>query len=240
MKRNVKINHENSEPSIEKLTVQLDFKPVDAALFVKALTHSSYANEHNLPSNERLEFLGDSVLGLIVCDFLFKAYPDYDEGELAKLKGIIVSAPLLASFSQSLRLNEFVRLGRGEKKTSGNMKLNILADLFEAFIGAYFLNFGLDATAKFVLPLVRQKLPEIIEQFDGLNAKNNLQEYLQAIGKKPIYRTIKEEGPPHERWFFVETLVAEKVVGTGMGRSIKEAQSQAARMALENLKHDEG
>lgn len=235
MKKNIKMIR-NIEPSIEKLAVQLNFKPVDGTLFVKALTHSSYANEHHLPSNERLEFLGDSVLGLIVCDFLFKAYPGYDEGELAKLKGIVVSARLLASFSLSLHLNQFIRLGQGELKTSGDMKLNILADLFEAFIGAYFLNFGLDATAQLILPLVREKLPEIAEQFDALNAKNNLQEYLQAIGKKPVYRTIKEEGPPHERLFSVEVLVAEDVIGAGIGKSIKEAQNQAALIALENLK----
>lgn len=125
-------------PSIKELTVQLCFEPIDENIFIEALTHSSYANEHALPSNERLEFLGDSILSLVVCRFLFLKYPVSQEGELAKLKSVIVSAPILAAFAKRLNLSLYIRLGQGELRTNGKEKQNILADLFEAFIGAFF------------------------------------------------------------------------------------------------------
>ncbi|HOP75397.1 MAG TPA: ribonuclease III [Bacillota bacterium] len=225
------------EPPLEQLAVQLNFTLEKPDLFVEAFTHSSYAHEHSVPSNERLEFLGDSVLGVIVCRYLFEHYPRYSEGELAKLKSTIVSAPMLAHFSERLHLVDYIRLGAGEQKSRGSLKVNIIADLFEAFIGAYYLSFGLEKTTELVLPLIEAELPRIMEKFEELNAKTHLQEWTQAKGWKPVYRTVSETGPPHNRHFTVEVTVNDRVYGKGTGRSIKEAQNCAARMALKELQH---
>lgn len=226
----------NHGPSIRELTAQLCFEPVNEELFVEAMTHSSYANEHHLPSNERLEFLGDSVLSLIVCRFLYRQYPVSPEGELAKLKSVIVSAPVLASLTKKLNLNHYLRLGQGELRTNGNNKQNILADLFEAFIGAFFLNFGFEKTNDFLLPLIHSILPEISNQDDLIDAKSNLQEFTQAHGFKPEYRIVNEEGPPHHKLFTVEVLLNGNILGCGTGRTLKEAQNRAAGSALNQLK----
>jgi ribonuclease-3 len=224
-------------PSVSELAVQLQFVPIYPELFEEALTHSSYANEHKVPDNERLEFLGDSVLSLIVSSFLFKTFPHYSEGDLAKLKSIIVSTQILASFSGQLQLDSYIKLGTGEKRGKGQTKPNIKEDLFEAFIGAYYLNFGLEKTANLVEPLIKDNLAEINHQFTLINAKNNLQEFLQSRGLFPEYRTIKDEGPPHQRRFTVEVLVEGRSYGIGEGHSIKEAQNKAAFEAVSKFKH---
>jgi ribonuclease-3 len=225
-------------PSIKELAVQLKFTPVDEALFQIAFHHSSYANERNLPSNERLEFLGDSVLALIICHFVYELYPKYTEGQLAKLKSTIVSTGVFADFAQQLRLNEYIRLGQGELRSHGEQKKNLLADLFEAFIGAYYLNFGLERTTEFVLKLVKPCLAELIRQAEALNVKTRLQELAQSKGcKPPEYRLVKEEGPPHNKTFTVDLTFAEKVLSKGTGKSLQEAQNKAAAAALETLGH---
>lgn len=223
-------------PSVSKLAVQLQFVPVYPELFEEALTHSSYANEHKIPDNERLEFLGDSVLSLIVASFLFRTFPHYREGDLAKLKSIIVSTQVLATFTSQLQLDSYIKLGAGEKRNQGQTKPTIMEDLFEAFIGAYFLNFGLEKTAHLVEPLVNDNLAKIHHQFTLINAKNNLQELLQSRGLFPEYRTIKEEGPPHQRRFTVKVLVEGRTYGIGEGHSLKEAQNIAAFEAVSKLK----
>lgn len=229
-------NTGKNEPPIGELAAKLHFKPVNERLFIEAFTHSSYANEHRITSNERLEFLGDSVMGLIVCEFLYGKFPNAEEGKLSKVKSILVSAGVLASFSKQLGLDLYLRLGQGELKTNGRGKLNILADLFEAFVGAYFLNFGFEATRNFLLPLIGQALPEVVAETKLIDAKSSLQELLQARGLKPEYRTVSETGPPHDRFFAVEVYCGEKLLGTGTGRTLKEAQNQAARVGLEHIK----
>jgi ribonuclease-3 len=224
-------------PSIKELTAQLSFVPVHEELFIEAITHSSYANEHNLPSNERLEFLGDSVLSLIVCRFLYCRYPLANEGKLAKLKSVIVSAPILAALTKKLNLNHYIRLGQGELRTNGREKQNILADLFEAFIGAFFLNYGFEKTDDFLVPLVDSILPEILDQCDLIDAKSNLQEITQSQGFKPEYRLIHEEGPPHNKTFTVEVLLHGEALCCGTGRTLKEAQNRAAGSAINQLKY---
>jgi ribonuclease-3 len=204
-------------------------------LFMEALTHSSYANEQGAISNERLEFLGDSVLSLIVCDFLYLQYPSSKEGELAKLKAIIVSSPVLAGLARQTGLNRYIKLGQGELQTKGNSKPHILADLFEAFIGAYFLNFGFEATTDFLIPMIKPLLPEITSQSEFFDAKSSFQERAQSMGYKPEYRIVREEGPPHERVFTVEVWLNDEMKGQGTGRTLKEAQNQAARIGLTHL-----
>ena len=221
---------------IHELTGRLGFYPANSDLFIEAITHSSFANENNLSSNERLEFLGDSVLSLIVCRYLYCSYPTSQEGELAKLKSVIVSTPVLAGLAKKLNLNQYVRLGQGELRTNGRDKQNILADLFEAFTGAFFLSFGFEKTYDFMLPFIEAVIPEINHQCDYVDAKSALQEITQTQGVKPEYRTIQEEGPPHNRIFTVEVLLNGAVLGMGTGRSLKEAQNKAAGTAIRQLK----
>ncbi len=220
------------KPSIEELAVWLNIPPNKEGLFREAFTHSSYANEHNLPSNERLEFLGDSVLSLIACEYLYSNYRSYNEGQLAKVKAILVSAPFLASFAKKLKLHELILLGAGEIRSNGRTKQNILADLFEAFIGAYYLNFGLAETTSFITPLINSVLPEIFSQAEMIDAKTHFQELAQSQGLKPEYRVAGEEGPPHNKTFTVEVLLNNQVVGSGVGKSLKEAQNKAAVEAI--------
>lgn len=222
-------------PSVNKLAVHLQFVPVYPNLFAEALTHSSYSNEHKIPSNERLEFLGDSVLSLITASFLFKTYPNYTEGNLAKLKSLIVSTQVLASFAKQLQLDSFIKLGTGELRNNGQTKPTILENLFEAFVGAYFLNFGFERTNEFIEPLIKNNLTEVNRQFTLINAKNDLQEFSQSQGLFPEYRTIKEEGPAHQRWFTVEAVLEGRPVGKGEGHSLKEAQNKAALEAIAKL-----
>ena len=221
---------------IQALAEQFGVHPQNEALFLEAFTHSSYANEQHLESNERLEFLGDSVLSIIVCRFLFLHFPKHHEGQLAKLKAIIVSANVLAQFSLDLKLDRFLLLGEGERRSNGRTKINILADLFEAFLGAYFLNFALEDTMRLVMPLIEAVTPTIIRQYEAIDAKTTLQEITQARGFKPVYRLVQEEGPAHEKTFTVELLLNEAPIGTGRGRSIKEAENRAAQAGMQYLK----
>lgn len=229
-------NFDDPGLAVQELTTRLGFEPANSELFIEAITHSSFANENNLPSNERLEFLGDSVLSLIVCRYLYCRYPASPEGELAKLKSVIVSAPVLAGLAKQLNLNHYIRLGQGELRTNGRDKQNILADLFEAFIGAFFLSFGFEKTNDFLLPFIDAILPEINQQFDFVDAKSTLQEITQAQGLKPEYRTVHEEGPPHNKIFTVEVLLNGEGLGLGTGRTLKEAQNKAAGTAIHRLK----
>ena len=236
---NVKDNSKLKEqmgPSMKELTARLHIEPKNEALFIEAFTHSSYANEHRLPSNERLEFLGDSVLGLIVCQYLYLHYRSYDEGQLAKVKAILVSASFLASFTRQMELDKYILLGAGEIRTGGNTKPNILADLFEAFIGAFYLSFGLKATEEMLTPLIENALPEIFADSEKIDAKTYLQELVQSQGLKPEYHLIAEEGPPHNKTFTVEVFVNGRVYGAGTGKSLKEAQNKAASAATLQIK----
>jgi ribonuclease-3 len=223
-------------PSIKELTARLHLEAKNEALFFEAFTHSSYANEHRLPSNERLEFLGDSVLGLIVCQYLYLRYRSYDEGQLAKIKAILVSASFLAGFTRQMALDKYILLGAGEIRTGGHKKTNILADLFEAFIGAYYLSFGLKATEEMLTPLIENALPEIFADSEKIDAKTYLQELVQSQGLKPEYHLIAEEGPPHNKTFTVEVFINGRVYGTGTGKSLKEAQNRAASAASLQIK----
>jgi ribonuclease-3 len=237
---NAKMNQFNNckvtGPLVSKLAVQLQFVPVYPEFFEEALTHSSYANEHKVPDNERLEFLGDSVLSLIASSFLFKTFPHYREGDLAKLKSILVSTQVLATFTRQLQLDSYIKLGTGEKRNNGQAKPTIMEDLFEAFVGAYYLNFGFEKTAELIEPLIKENLAEINHKFTLMNAKNSLQEFLQSQGLFPEYHTIKEEGPSHQRRFTVEVLIKGRTYGIGEGHSLKEAQNKAALETISKLK----
>lgn len=205
----------------------------------RALTHRSYAYEHGgLPTNERLEFLGDAVLGIVVTDDLFRRHPDVSEGQLAKLRAAVVNMRALADVARRLDLGEFVMLGHGEESTGGRDKSSILADTVEALIGAVYLDRGLDEAFALVHRLVDDLIGESARLGAGLDWKTSLQEHSSrhSLGV-PEYR-ITESGPDHEKTFTAEVVLSGTVYGSGSGRSKKEAESQAAEAAWRTLNSD--
>lgn len=203
----------------------------------RALTHSSYANEHRknkIRNNERLEFLGDSVLGLSVSDYIFMKYPNYPEGELTKLRATVVCEPSLAYIARKISLGKYLLLGNGEEATGGRSRDSILADAFESLIGAIYLDGGLDFAKKFVLTNLEDIINNAVKGIEiFIDYKTQLQEILQKQTKSKIdYRILREEGPDHNKIFYMEVRIGNKIIGTGYGRSKKEAEQSSARKAL--------
>ena len=204
----------------------------DAALLLRALTHRSYSYEHDhQPHNERLEFLGDSVLGVVVTDTLYRAHPDLSEGQLAKLRAAVVNSRALAEVARVIDLGSFVLLGKGEEATGGRDKDSILADTTEAVIGCVYLSCGLDRADTFVHHLLDPLMRRSADLGAGLDWKTSLQE-VAATGSlgQPEY-LIEAEGPDHDKTFTARAVVAGEVVGTGEGRSKKLAEQKAAEAA---------
>ncbi|NYG05948.1 ribonuclease-3 [Phycicoccus badiiscoriae] len=210
--------------------------PVDESLLLRALTHRSYAYENGgLPNNERLEFLGDSVLGLVVTDTLYATHPDLPEGQLAKLRAAVVNMRALADVARTLGLGDHVMLGRGEESTGGRDKASILADTMEAVIGTVYLSCGMVAAANLVHHLLDPLMAASATLGAGLDWKTSLQELSASTTQGvPEYR-VEEEGPDHEKTFHAEAVVGNEVLGTGTGRSKKEAEQRAAELAWRAL-----
>ncbi|MBQ0984466.1 ribonuclease III [Streptomyces sp. F63] len=205
---------------------------LESALLVRALTHRSFAYENGgLPTNERLEFLGDSVLGLVVTDTLYRIHPDLPEGQLAKLRAAVVNSRALAEVSRGLDLGSFIRLGRGEEGTGGRDKASILADTLEAVIGAVYLDQGLDAAAELVHRLFDPLIEKSSNLGAGLDWKTSLQELTATEGLGVPEYLVSETGPDHEKTFTAAARVGGVAYGTGTGRSKKEAEQQAAEAA---------
>jgi ribonuclease-3 len=205
---------------------------LSSGLLERALTHRSFAYENGgLPTNERLEFLGDSVLGLVVTDALFRGYPDLPEGQLAKLRAAVVNMRALASVARGLKLGDYVRLGRGEDGTGGRDKSSILADTLEAVIGAVYIERGLDEASALVHRLFDPVIARSARLGAGLDWKTSLQELTASeILGVPEYQ-VEESGPDHQKSFRAVVRVGGRVYGTGEGRSKKEAEQQAAETA---------
>jgi ribonuclease-3 len=216
----------------------------DAALLERALVHSSYVNENpqaGLESNERLEFLGDAVLGLAVADDLFTTHPEMDEGKLTELRTHLVRRDTLAKAARRLRLGGELRLGRGEESGGGRNRPTNLSHAYEAVVGAIFLDSGFEAARAFVLRSLRDELEQIGERAFPADPKSRLQELSQARHQAtPQYRMVKAEGPDHARRFTFEVLLEGNVVGKGRGKSKQEAEKEAARKALERLEAQTG
>jgi ribonuclease III len=214
-----------------KLLAALDV-PVTPGLLERALTHRSYAYENGgLPTNERLEFLGDAVLGLIVTDTLYCEHPTLPEGQLAKLRAAVVQMRSLARVARDLKLGNYVRLGRGEEGTGGRDKPSILADTLEAVIGAVYVDRGLDAACGLVHRLFDTVIANSAQLGAGLDWKTSLQELTAAeLLGVPEYR-VEESGPDHQKQFRATVRVAGRTYGSGQGRSKKEAEQQAAEAA---------
>jgi ribonuclease-3 len=213
---------------------------VDESLLLRALTHRSYAYEHGgLPTNERLEFLGDSVLGLVITDTLYRAHPDLPEGQLAKLRASVVNMRALADVARSLGpggLGAHLMLGRGEEVTGGSDKPSILADTLEAVLGAVYLDQGLDIASQVIHRLFDPVLADAVNRGAGLDWKTSLQELTatEALGVPQYLMT--EIGPDHQKTFTATVVVAGEELGTGVGRSKKEAEQRAAETAWASLR----
>ncbi|TJZ46199.1 ribonuclease III [Streptomyces piniterrae] len=210
---------------------------LESALLVRALTHRSYAYENGgLPTNERLEFLGDSVLGLVVTDTLYRVHPDLPEGQLAKLRAAVVNSRALAEVGRGLDLGAFIRLGRGEEGTGGRDKASILADTLEAVIGAVYLDQGLDAAGELVHRLFDPLIEKSSSLGAGLDWKTSLQELTATEGLGVPEYLVSETGPDHEKTFTAAARVGGVSYGTGTGRSKKEAEQQAAESAWRSIR----
>lgn len=208
-------------------------------LLILAFVHRSFINEYRdliEEHNERLEFLGDSVLGLAVADFLFHRLPAYPEGPLSQLRSRLVDAPSCALYLQKLSLPDFILLGKGERKGDGKAKTSILADVFEALIGAIYLDGGLTIAKSFFLCYFEEELEAAIGS-PSRNYKAELQDYAQKkFQRPPLYKVVQESGPDHAKLFHVMVLVNEQEAGIGLGASKKEAEQRAAFEALTKIR----
>jgi len=222
---------------LEQVQEELGYRFDEVHWLERALTHRSYANEHDLPKNyERLEFLGDAVLGLVAAEWLFQRFPEESEGHLSKVKGYVVSEPVLAAFGDGLGLGDALLLGVGEDRSGGRKKRSLLADSMEAVIGAIFIDGGIDPARKIVLRMVEESGNHDAPAEVG-DAKTRLQEFAQARGwGLPEYRHVREEGPDHDKTFEVECWIEGESCGAGMGRSKKSAEQEAASAALVRLR----
>ncbi|MFE1785201.1 ribonuclease III [Streptomyces sp. NPDC059506] len=213
---------------------------LDPALLVRSLTHRSFAYENGgLPTNERLEFLGDSVLGLVVTDTLYRVHPDLPEGQLAKLRAAVVNSRALAEVARGLELGTFVRLGRGEEGTGGRDKASILADTLEAVIGAVYLDQGLKAATELIHRLFDPLIEKSSNLGAGLDWKTSLQELTATAGIGVPEYLVSESGPDHEKTFTAAARVGGVEYGTGTGRSKKEAEQQAAEAAWNTIREQQ-
>lgn len=224
-----------------KLREEFEIVFSDKNLLDTAFTHTSYANEHrllNISHNERLEFLGDAVLQLLISQYLFKKYPEKPEGDLSKMRSVIVREESLAGFSRQCGFDDYIRLGKGEEKSGGRDRDTILGDLFEAFLGALLLDKGVDAVEKFLNQVMIPKVEE--GNFERVkDYKTTLQEFLQVEGDVSIeYRVISETGPAHAKMFEMAVYVNGREISTGIGKSKKLAEQTAAQSALQVFQYE--
>lgn len=221
--------------SILEKKLNLNFK--DKNLLTQAFVHRSYLNENldfHLHHNERLEFLGDAVLELVVTEDLYQNYPKKPEGELTNWRAALVNSKMLSKIAQELKFGDFVLLSKGQSKETGKARKYILANVFEAIIGAIYLDIGYDTAKEFIKKNVIKELPEIIEKGLYKDAKSRFQEIAQEkTGITPSYRVLKEWGPDHVKHFVIGVFLEKKLIAKGDGSSKQEAEEEAARSALE-------
>ena len=217
----------------EKKT-KITFK--DKGLLKQAFTHRSYINENsgtNLSHNERLEFLGDAVLELIVTDFLYRKYPSYTEGELTALRSALVNAVIISEIALAIGMNDYLLLSRGEAKDNGKARQYILANTYEAYVGALYLDQGYEAADKFVSKSLLTKTEEIVNKKLWRDAKSLVQEKAQEfVSVTPAYKVLSESGPDHDKHFAVGIFFGRDLIAEGKGKSKQEAEQKAAEAAL--------
>ena len=229
-------NNLDSELLASRLSKRLDIS-VSQNLIELALTHRSFAYESGgIPTNERLEFLGDSVLGLIITEELYRRFPDLDESRLSPLRSSVVNTQALADLARSLQLGDYLRIGKGEEVTGGRDKNSILADSFEAVIGAIYLDNGLAATQQILLGWLTPVLDRVISEGGGVDSKSALQELSAALGYGVAEYEIQESGPDHDKSFTARAIVNGTQYAWGNGKSKRQAEQIAAKLALDTLK----
>jgi ribonuclease-3 len=225
---------------LEKI-LGLEFKDKD--LLLNAITHRSYLNEHRengLENNERLEFLGDAVLELIISSDLYKNYPEKPEGELTNIRAAVVRTESLAEESRKLGLGEYLKMSKGEEDSGGKDKDYLLANTFEAVLGAIYLDQGFDVCVSYLSRTLLHKVSNIIENNLFIDPKTQAQELIQAQFKvTPLYEVVKEDGPDHDKTFTVALIVNQKELGRGTGSSKQKAEEEAAKIAIETINNKE-
>ncbi len=226
------VTTESSEAPLTGLRDRLGV-PVPLEILEQAVTHRSYAFEHGgLPTNERLEFLGDSVLGVVITDELFITHPDAPEGQLARLRASVVSSKSLAEVASQIQLGQYLRLGHGEETSGGREKASIVADALEAVLGAVYLSAGLDAAKALILSLFAQSLTKSAAAGAGLDWKTSLQELsAQNNLESPAY-SVEASGPDHDKLFQATVTVGSQSFGPGSGKTKKDAEQEAAALAF--------
>lgn len=227
------------DEQINRLKVRLGFKWNNPGLLLQALTHSSCVHEsrgHGLCHNQRLEFLGDAVLELIISEHLYKMFPDRTEGELTKMRAASVCEPSLAKVARGLELGRCLRMGRGEERSGGRERPSILADAFEALLGSIYLDQGLEVSREFVLNCLAPIIDDVMAGRLDRDYKTELQEILQQTSPEPLYyKIISESGPDHDKTFTAAVMYRGQIIGNGTGHSKKEAEQQAAKDAFTHL-----
>lgn len=207
-------------------------------LLQQAFVHRSYLNEtkEKLESNERLEFLGDSILSFIISDHLFKTYPQFDEGILTNLRSLVVNTKSLAKTAKTLQFGEHLLLSKGEEESRGRENESILANTFEAFIGALFMDQGIKAVSDFLYEVLVPQIEFYVQKKVFKDPKSLLQEYVQSKKQNsPLYKVLNEEGPAHAKQFTIGVFVENEKFGEGVGKSKQEAEENAAQVALEKI-----
>lgn len=236
-----KIQKANKNRVLDEMQIKLNYTFKNCKLLEEALTHSSYANEHrheNVKDNERLEFLGDAILDLIISEYLFKKHMDMPEGDLSKIRASIVCEASLAKTAKIIGLGDYILLGKGEEMTGGRERASILADGFEALTGALFLDGGFDQAKDFLTHTLIEGIEKVTSIEDlYTDYKTLLQECIQKVSNEPIhYEVVGEEGPDHDKYFYVEVYHDTISLGRGIGKSKKEAEQDAAKKALNNYR----
>src|SRR4030042_2144199 len=221
----------DSDPKItetpRELMKRINVRFKDVLLLTRALTHRSYLNEHldAVEDNERLEFLGDAVLDFLVGEWLYNRFPEMEEGELTQMRSALVQTNQLAAFNRKINLENAIRLGKGEIKNGGTFRNTLLCDVFEAFIGALFLDKGMEEVKTFIYPLLEEAAVEIIENHKNEDPKSKIQEWAQANGfVPPKYSTTSVNGPDHAKVFEVEVKIDNKIMGSGVAKSKQSAE----------------
>ena len=219
---------------MEELFKRLNIEPKDMSLYKNAFSHSSYVNEHKAKNDyERLEFLGDAVLDLVVADYLYTHYKE-TEGEMTKVRASYVCEKANYCYATGLGLSKYILVGHGEQKEGGNFKKAIVADIFEALMGAIYIDLGFSTVRNVILKVVVPYIEDPNVTFFS-DYKSSLQEYVQTEQKSLEYKLVNEEGPAHDKRFTVDVVIDNIVYGTGIGTSKKEAEQEAAKVALNKL-----
>jgi ribonuclease-3 len=228
-----------TDQGLHILQNNLDYRFVDSTLLIEALTHKSYSNEQSgnpLSCNERLEFLGDAVLDLVVSRYMFQRFPSAQEGELTRIRAEVVSEKGLSIVARTLQLGRYLRLGRGEERSGGRDKDSLAANALEALLGAVFCDGGFESACDLAERLFADLITEAAQRKHGLDHKTHLQEITQArYAQVPEYVLVCEDGPEHRRHYTVEVRLSEKPLGQGQGTTKKKAEQQAALVAIARL-----